>query len=119
MKLCLISATGSGNVTLSRTRVLASPLESALTKNASASPLGSALAKSLDLNPPGIILLQKTRGVPLHPASLLQPFSSAAYSQRRRPLASAPNAALPPPYQATEGQSVRLQSRHAQGKLKL
>ena len=29
------------------------------------------------------------------------------------------DAALPPPYQATEGRRVRLQSRHAQGKLKL
>src|SRR5207245_5674782 len=78
----LLPAESSGPVS-----TLVTPLESALTKNASASPLGSALARSLDLNPPGIILLQETRGVPLHPASLLQPFCSAAYSQRRRPLA--------------------------------
>ena len=62
MTLCLVSATDSCNVMLSRTSVLASPLESAVTKNASAKRLESALTKSLDLKPPGINSYKKTGG---------------------------------------------------------
>ena len=64
MTLCLISATDSCNVTLARKSGLASPLESALAKNASASPLESALANSLDLKSPEINTYRKCGGVP-------------------------------------------------------
>jgi len=63
MKLCLISATDSCNVTLSRTSVLAIPLESALTKNAPAKRLESALAKSLDLKSPEMNIYETRTGV--------------------------------------------------------
>src|SRR2546426_3340683 len=79
MKLCLISATDSCNVTLSRTSVLASPLESAVTKNAAAKRLESALANSLDLN--WNEQLQKNRGAP--PSSLplpLLPFALCLFA---------------------------------------
>src|SRR2546426_8716031 len=65
MKLCLISATDSYNVTRSRTSVLAIPLESALTKNAPAKRLESALAKSLDLKSPEMNTCRKCGGSPL------------------------------------------------------
>src|SRR5467141_1871788 len=64
MTLCLVSTTDSCNVTLSRTSVLASPLESAVTKNASANPLGCAVTKSLDLKSPGMNSYKKTGGSP-------------------------------------------------------
>ena|SRR5438445_727990 len=65
MTLCLVSATDSYNVTLARKSGLASPLESALAKNASTSPLESALANSLDLKSPEINTYRKCGGVPL------------------------------------------------------
>ena len=43
----------------------ASPLEFAVTKNASASPLECALKKLLDLKPPEIISYKNMPGVPL------------------------------------------------------
>src|SRR3989442_1607252 len=70
MTLCLISATDSCNVTLARKSGLASPLESALAKNASASPLESALAKSLDLKSPEINTYRKCGGVPSLPFTI-------------------------------------------------
>src|SRR5216684_347200 len=73
MTLCLVSATDSYNVTLSRASVLASPLESALTKNASANPLGCAVTKSLDLKSPGMNSYKKTGGSPL--LSAFAPFT--------------------------------------------
>src|SRR2546425_12167992 len=75
MKLCLISATDYYNVTLSRASVLAIPLESALTKNASANPLGCAVTKSLDLKSPGMNSYKKTGGSPLLFAFARLPFS--------------------------------------------
>src|SRR3989442_15481511 len=83
MKLCLVSATDSCNVTLSRTSVLASPLESAATKNAAAKRLESALANSLDLKSPGMNRYKKTGGLLpplcLCPSYLLPfPFSPAS-----------------------------------------
>src|SRR5712691_9793239 len=65
MTLRLISTTGSYNVTLSRTSVQASPLESALPRNASAKRLESALAKSLDLKSPEMNSCRKCGGFPL------------------------------------------------------
>src|SRR3989442_107687 len=65
MTLCLISATDSCNVPLAGTSVLASPLESALTKNAPAKRLESALAKSLDLKSPEMNSCRKCGGSPL------------------------------------------------------
>src|SRR5712691_11087534 len=84
MTLCLISTTGSCNVTLSRTSVLAIPLESAVAKNASANPLGCAVTKSLDLKPPEMNTYKKTGGSPLLFASapltfFLLPFRLPAY----------------------------------------
>src|SRR2546425_581154 len=64
MKLCLISATDSYHVTLSRASVLASPLESALPRNATAKRLESALAKSLDLKSSEINTYRKCGGGP-------------------------------------------------------
>jgi len=52
------------------TSALASPLEFAVAKNASANPLESALAKSLDLKFPGINTYKKCGGFP--PPCLLQ-----------------------------------------------
>ena len=65
MTLCLISTTDSCNVTLSRASLLASPLESALPRNASAKRLESALAKSLDLKSPEMNTCRKCGGSPL------------------------------------------------------
>ncbi len=65
MTLCLISTTDSCNVTLSRASLLASPLESALPRNASAKRLESALAKSLDLKSPEMNSCRKCGGFPL------------------------------------------------------
>ena len=65
MTLCLISTTDSCNVTLSRASLLASPLESALPRNASAKRLESALAKSLDLKSPEMNSYRKCGGSPL------------------------------------------------------
>src|SRR2546426_2873914 len=89
MTLCLVSATDSCNVTLSRTSVLASPLESALTKNASANPLGCAVTNSLDLKSPGMNSYKKTGAPPslcLCPSYLL-PF---AFSPASPPLCGLP-----------------------------
>src|SRR5437879_5186013 len=52
-------------VTLSATSTLASPLECAHTKNASANPLECAFTKSLDLKSPGINTYKKGGGSPL------------------------------------------------------
>src|SRR2546425_8794258 len=87
MKLCLISATDSCNVTLSRISVLASPLESAVTKNASANPLGCAVTKSLDLKSPGMNSYKKTGGSPLLSAFAPLPF---AFSTASQPLCGLP-----------------------------
>src|SRR2546422_11258446 len=65
MTLCLISTTDSCNVTLSRTSVLAIPLESALPRNAPAKRLESALAKSLDLKSSEMNTCRKCGGPPL------------------------------------------------------
>ena len=64
MTLCLVSATDSYNVTLSRMSVLASPLGSALTKNAPAKRLESALANSLDLKSSEMNTCRKCGGLP-------------------------------------------------------
>ncbi len=60
-------ATDPDIVTLSATFTLASPLECAHTKNASANPLQSALAKSLDLKSPEINTYKKGGGSPSLP----------------------------------------------------
>src|SRR2546425_13207162 len=75
MKLCLISATDYYNVTLSRASVLAIPLESTVTKNASRIPLGCAVTKSLDLQSPGMNSYKKTGGSPLLFAFARLPFA--------------------------------------------
>src|SRR5947209_16565004 len=65
MTLCLVSATGSYPVTLQLAPALASCLDSALAKNASANPVESAVTKSLDLKSPEINTCRKRGGSPL------------------------------------------------------
>src|SRR5438132_4934898 len=65
MTLCLVSATDPYGVTVSCTPALASCLDSALAKNASANPLKSAVTKSLDLKSPEINTCRKCGGSPL------------------------------------------------------
>src|SRR5712691_3664131 len=65
MTLCLVSATDSYAVTVSRTCALASCLDSALARNASANLLECAVTKSLDLKSPEINTCRKCGGSPL------------------------------------------------------
>src|SRR2546428_10471944 len=65
MTLCLVSATDPYGVTVSCTPALASCLDSALAKNASANPVESAVTKSLDLKSPEINTCRKRGGSPL------------------------------------------------------
>src|SRR2546425_1846340 len=65
MTLCLVSATDPYGVTVSCTPALASCLDSALAKNASANPVESAVTKSLDLKSPEINTYRKYGGVPI------------------------------------------------------
>ena len=65
MTLCLVSATDPYGVTVSCTPALASCLDSALAKNASANAVESAVTKSLDLKSPEINTYRKCGGSPL------------------------------------------------------
>jgi len=65
MTLCLVSATDPYGVTVSCTPALASCLDSALAKNASANPVESAVTKSLDLKSHEINTCRKCGGSPL------------------------------------------------------
>src|SRR2546422_6419571 len=102
MTLCLVSTTDSCNVTLSRTSVLASPLESAVTKNASANPLGCAVTKSLDLKSPGMNSYKKTGGSPPSLPLPLLPFPSCLF-------ACLPTSLWPAFYGISPGEKRRLQ----------
>ncbi len=62
---------------------LLSPLQSTVTKNASANPLESALTQSLDLNSPGIKFLQKKVGGGSVARKSAQYFSGAASGKPR------------------------------------
>src|SRR3989442_14225003 len=83
MMLCLVSATGSYPVTLRLAPALASCLDSALAKNASANPLESAVTKSLDLKSPEINTCRKRGGSPLLVRS-----STARLSRVKKPAGS-------------------------------
>src|SRR5437899_5562989 len=65
MTLCLVSATRSYPVTLQLAPALASSLDSALARNASANLLECAVTKSLDLKSPEINTCRKCGGSPL------------------------------------------------------